>query len=134
MIVLALVVAGCLLGPALIDADPIAQDLGNRLEAPTWLGGNGAAAIHNLMEDAATAEISRSQVWQWVHNDVVLASGERVTKDLVREVLADTEKQLRAEPGFPVEHLSKAVELFEQVAISDEFVDFLNLPAYEQID
>ncbi|KEI45158.1 malate synthase A [Saccharopolyspora rectivirgula] len=100
----------------------------------SWLGGNGAAAIHNLMEDAATAEISRSQVWQWVHNDVVLASGERVTKDLVREVLADTEKQLRAEPGFPVEHLSKAVELFEQVAISDEFVDFLTLPAYEQID
>ncbi|MGW1676866.1 malate synthase A [Saccharopolyspora sp. NPDC002376] len=100
----------------------------------SWLGGNGAAAIHNLMEDAATAEISRSQIWQWLHNDVVLAGGERVTTDLVREALADTEKQLRAEEGFPVENLGRAVELFEQVAVADEFVDFLTLPAYEQID
>ena len=51
----------------------------------------------------------------------------------VREVLADTEKQLRAEEGFPVEHLSRAVELFEQVAVADEFVDFLTLPAYDRI-
>ena len=123
--------------------DPGRGDHRGRCAAPStsalryiaaWLGGNGAAAIHNLMEDAATAEISRSQIWQWVHNDVVLASGEQVTADLVREVLADTEKQLRAEEGFPVEHLSQAVELFEQVALADEFVDFLTLPAYEQID
>jgi malate synthase len=100
----------------------------------SWLGGNGAAAIHNLMEDAATAEISRSQIWQWLHNDVVLSSGERVNRDLVREVLADTEKQLRAEEGFPVDDLDRAVELFERVAVADEFVDFLTLPAYEQID
>lgn len=99
----------------------------------SWLGGNGAAAIHNLMEDAATAEISRSQVWQWLHNDVVLASGERVTRELVREVLADTEKQLRAEEGFPVDNLPAALELFERVAVADEFVDFLTLPAYEQL-
>ena len=100
----------------------------------SWLGGNGAAAIHNLMEDAATAEISRSQIWQWLHQGVVLASGEKVTVDLVRQVLADTEKALRAEAGFPTENLSAAVELFEKVAVADEFVDFLTLPAYEQID
>jgi malate synthase len=100
----------------------------------SWLGGNGAAAIHNLMEDAATAEISRSQIWQWLHNDVVLAGGERVTRDLVREVLADTEKQLRAEEGFPVDDLDRAIALFERVAVADEFVDFLTLPAYAEID
>lgn len=99
----------------------------------SWLGGNGAAAIHNLMEDAATAEISRSQIWQWLHQGVVLSSGEKVTVDLVRQVLADTEKALRAEAGFPTENLSAAVELFEKVAVADEFVDFLTLPAYEQL-
>ncbi len=93
----------------------------------SWLGGNGAAAIHNLMEDAATAEISRSQLWQWVHNGVVLDDGTTVTKELVREVLADTRDKLNGE------HLALAVELFEQVALADDFVDFLTLPAYERI-
>ncbi|QQQ75215.1 malate synthase A [Saccharothrix sp. 6-C] len=93
----------------------------------SWLGGNGAAAIHNLMEDAATAEISRSQLWQWVHNDVVLDDGTPVTADLVRDALAWAKEELEGE------HLDLAVELFEQVALSDEFVDFLTLPAYERI-
>ncbi|MGP4015377.1 malate synthase A [Saccharopolyspora sp. 5N708] len=120
-------------GEKTIEGLRAAVDVGVRYIA-SWLGGNGAAAIHNLMEDAATAEISRSQIWQWLHNDVVLAGGERVTGDLVREVLADTEKQLRAEDGFPADDLGRAIELFEQVAVADEFVDFLTLPAYEQID
>ncbi|RCW46719.1 malate synthase [Halopolyspora algeriensis] len=110
-----------------------AVDIGVRYIV-SWLGGNGAAGIHNMMEDAATAEISRSQLWQWLHNDVVLADGRQVTKELVREVLADTEKQLRSEEGFPVENLGRAVELFERVAVADEFADFLTLPAYEYID
>jgi malate synthase len=93
----------------------------------SWLGGNGAAAIHNLMEDAATAEISRSQLWQWVHNDVVLDDGTPVTAELVRGVLARVKEDLEGE------HLDLAVELFEQVALADEFVDFLTLPAYERI-
>ncbi|NUT50627.1 MAG: malate synthase A [Saccharothrix sp.] len=93
----------------------------------SWLGGNGAAAIHNLMEDAATAEISRSQLWQWVHNDVVLDDGTPVTAELVREVLAEVRARLDGE------HLDLAVELFEQVALADDFVDFLTLPAYERI-
>ncbi|GAA2809032.1 malate synthase A [Saccharopolyspora taberi] len=120
-------------GDKTVEGLRAAVDVGVRYIV-SWLGGNGAAAIHNLMEDAATAEISRSQIWQWLHNGVVLAGGEKVTKDLVREVLADTEKQLRAEEGFPVDDLGRAVELFEQVAVADEFVDFLTLPAYEQID
>ncbi|CAM3770597.1 malate synthase A [Kibdelosporangium persicum] len=104
-----------------------AVDVGVRYIA-SWLGGNGAAAIHNLMEDAATAEISRAQVWQWVHNGVELDNGSTVTADLVREVLAETRKELA---GLP--HLDEAAGLFDQVALADEFVDFLTLPAYERI-
>ncbi|MCT2584740.1 malate synthase A [Actinophytocola gossypii] len=107
-----------------------AVDVGVRYLA-SWLGGNGAAAIHNLMEDAATAEISRSQVWQWVRNDVELDTGQRVTTDLVRSVLAETKTALTGE--LPAELLGPAVELFEQVALADEFPDFLTLPAYERI-
>ena len=119
-------------GEKTIEGLRAAVDVGVRYIV-SWLGGNGAAAIHNLMEDAATAEISRSQIWQWLHNDVVLAGGEQVTKDLVRNVIADTEKALRSEEGFPVENLGRAVELFERVAVADEFVDFLTLSAYERL-
>jgi malate synthase len=89
----------------------------------SWLAGNGAAAIDNLMEDAATAEISRSQVWQWAHAGVRLAdTGELVTAELVRSLLDEL--------GFD----GTARELFEQVALDDDFVTFLTLPAYELID
>jgi malate synthase len=104
-----------------------AVDVGVRYLA-SWLGGNGAAAIHNLMEDAATAEISRSQVWQWVRNEVKLDNGATVTADLVRELLAE----VRAELG-DLPHLATACEIFEQVALADEYPDFLTLPAYERI-
>jgi malate synthase len=120
-------------GEKTIDGLRSAVDVGVRYLV-SWLGGNGAAAIHNLMEDAATAEISRSQVWQWLHNDVVLSDGQQVTADLVRQVLADTEKALSAEEGFPTDNLQLAVRLFEKVAVADEFVDFLTLAAYEELD
>ncbi len=97
----------------------------------SWLNGNGAAAIHNLMEDAATAEISRSQLWQWVHNDVRLSNGQQVTAALVRDVLAQTKATLGQEGA---NRLDEACELFESVALDDQFVDFLTLPAYELID
>ncbi|MFB9685714.1 malate synthase A [Amycolatopsis plumensis] len=107
-----------------------AVDVGVRYIA-SWLGGNGAAAIHNLMEDAATAEISRSQIWQWVKNGTTLDSGDTVTAELVRGVLADVRGELAGE--LKPELLEPAVELFEQVALADEFPDFLTLPAYEKI-
>jgi malate synthase len=97
----------------------------------SWLNGNGAAAIHNLMEDAATAEISRSQLWQWVHNGVTLTNGDQVTADLVRATLADIRATLAAEHA---NRLDEACELFESVALGEDFVDFLTLPAYELID
>src|SRR5262249_19312033 len=110
-------------------------DVGIRyLEA--WLRGSGAVAIHNLMEDAATAEISRSQVWQWVHNDVKLAdTGETVTKDLVRSVADDVMGEIKAEVGdaYAGGRWAEAREVFEQVALADDFVDFLTLPAYDRL-
>jgi malate synthase len=101
----------------------------------SWLGGNGAAAINNLMEDAATAEISRSQVWQWIHNGVRLASGTLVTEELVRRIEDEELDRIRdSGAGQDPERLAQARELFEQVALADDFVDFLTLPAYELID
>jgi len=103
----------------------------------SWLRGNGAAAIHNLMEDAATAEISRSQVWQWVHNDVTLAdTGDKVTKDLVRKVADDVTAQIRAEVGdaYDSGRWKEARDIFEEVALADDFVTFLTLPAYDRLD
>jgi len=84
----------------------------------SWLNGNGAAAIDNLMEDAATAEISRSQLWQWVRHGRVEASE-------VRRIEAEELAALGDGPG-----VEQAARLFEQVSLADEFVDFLTLPAY----
>ncbi|HKT02640.1 MAG TPA: malate synthase A [Rugosimonospora sp.] len=101
----------------------------------SWLAGNGAAAINNLMEDAATAEISRSQVWQWIHNGVRLDSGAAVTGELVRRIEDEELARIRdSRTDLAPERLDQARELFERVALADEFVDFLTLPAYELID
>jgi malate synthase len=87
-----------------------------------WLNGTGAAAIYNLMEDVATAEISRSQLWQWVHHG-------RVDRDRV-EAIADEE--VAALPETP--RLDEARQVFQQVALADDFVEFLTFPAYELLD
>jgi malate synthase len=80
-----------------------------------------------MMEDVATAEISRSQVWQWVNNAVVLAdTGEKVTASLVREIVATELADMKQTEG----RWDEAARLFEQVALADEFVDFLTLPGY----
>jgi malate synthase len=101
-----------------------------------WLGGNGAVGIHNLMEDAATAEIARSQLWQWIHNGTETSTGEVVTEDLVRKILDEEYADIRAESGaeeFGANRLADARALFEHVALSDEYVDFLTLPAYDLV-
>jgi malate synthase len=97
-----------------------------------WLAGNGAAAIHNLMEDAATAEISRSQIWQWTHSSVTLATGETVTRELVESVVTDELTALR-DAGWYADHLDAARDVFVATALDDEFVDFLTLPAYAEV-
>jgi len=101
----------------------------------SWLRGTGAVAINNLMEDAATAEISRSQVWQWLHNDVTLSdTGARVTRDLVAR-LADEElaKLGEGDGDRDAGRFDEARALFMEVAVADEFVDFLTVPAYERM-
>jgi len=95
-----------------------------------WLRGSGAVAIFDLMEDAATAEISRSQVWQWVHNGVRTAEGEVITPDYVRRLL---DEELAAVGGDDPGRFAPARELFEQVALADDFEEFLTLPAYERL-
>ncbi|MFE9425528.1 malate synthase A [Kitasatospora sp. NPDC006697] len=99
-----------------------------------WLRGLGAVGIFNMMEDAATAEISRSQIWQWIHNGVVLAdSGEKATAELTRRLIAEELDAIRAELGdgvFAAGRWAEARDLFEQVALAEEFTDFLTLPGY----
>jgi malate synthase len=95
----------------------------------SWLRGYGAAGIYNLMEDAATAEIARSQLWQWIHHGVALAEGPRVTADLVREVLADELARL-ADGGGEGRRLTEAARILEEVALGEDFVEFLTVVAY----
>ncbi|WP_422771211.1 malate synthase A [Plantactinospora sp. WMMC1484] len=95
----------------------------------SWLAGSGAVAIFNLMEDAATAEISRSQVWQWLHNEVTLDTGARVTRELVERIADEEVGRLGDDPG----RYAEARALFMEVAVADDFVDFLTLPAYERM-
>jgi len=104
----------------------------------SWLRGNGAAGIHGLMEDAATAEIARSQVWQWVHHGAKLEDGRAVTPEFVRGLVEEELEKIRGEVGndewFHSEgRPTESRSLFEQVALADEFVEFLTLPAYEKL-
>ncbi len=93
----------------------------------SWLRGNGAAAINNLMEDAATAEISRSQIWQWIHTSAVTDEGEIVTHQWVEELLDEEFGNLQR---FDGDRFNDARELFEEVACGEHFPTFLTVPAY----
>ncbi len=99
----------------------------------SWLSGVGAAAIDNLMEDVATAEISRSQVWQWIRHRVHTDGGAPVTGALVRSIADEVVGQMEAE-GRSDPTVGLARQIFEEVAVGEEFVEFLTLPAYEHID
>jgi malate synthase len=102
-----------------------------------WLRGNGAVAINNLMEDAATAEISRSQVWQWIHNGVRLPDGTLITAELVGRIEDEELAGVRAALGdeaWAAARFDDARELFERVALADDFADFLTVAAYGSID
>jgi malate synthase len=92
-----------------------------------WLGGTGAVAIFNLMEDAATAEIARTQVWQWIRHG-------RFDRAQVERVVDEELERLRAEPGFGEGRVDEAREVFEQVALGEELVEFLTLIAYDYLE
>jgi malate synthase len=101
----------------------------------SWLGGNGAVAIYNMMEDAATAEIARSQVWQWLHNDILLEDGPKVTRARVEEIIDEELVNIREQLGdaFDAERFGQATALFTEVALADNYAEFLTIPAYERM-
>ncbi|MFJ1614198.1 MULTISPECIES: malate synthase A [unclassified Streptomyces] len=135
------VAAGDLIAIDTLDAKPTYDGLRNAVAVgiryiEAWLRGMGAVAIFNLMEDAATAEISRSQIWQWINADVVFENGEHATADLARKVAAEELAAIRAEIGdeaFASGRWQQAHDLLLQVSLDQDYADFLTLPAYEQL-
>ena len=102
-----------------------------------WLGGNGCVPLYNLMEDAATAEISRAQIWQWLKHNAALADGRKITTQLYDEILPQEMARIEQEVGnirFAAGHYARAAKLFSEMSKSMEFAEFLTLPAYELID
>jgi malate synthase len=103
----------------------------------SWLRGVGAAALYHLMEDAATAEISRTQVWQWIHNGARMVDGRVVTYELYRELLEEELIKIREYVGddlFENGRFKEAVTLFDKLVKDTDYVEFLTLPAYELIE
>jgi malate synthase len=99
----------------------------------SWLAGNGCVPIYNLMEDAATAEISRSQVWQWIRSPKgVLEDGRKITADMVRKMVAEELTGIK-EAGYQGTTIDRAAQIFEQMSTQAEFAEFLTLPLYEEI-
>ncbi|MET9508092.1 malate synthase A [Streptomyces flavidovirens] len=124
-----------------LDARPTYEGLRNAVQVGTryieaWLRGLGAVAIFNLMEDAATAEISRSQIWQWINAGVVFENGEKATPELARKVAAEELAAIRAEIGedaFAAGKWQQAHDLLLHVSLDADYADFLTLPAYDQL-
>ncbi|WP_086867009.1 malate synthase A [Streptomyces viridochromogenes] len=124
-----------------LDARPTYDGLVNAVQVgiryiEAWLRGLGAVAIFNLMEDAATAEISRSQIWQWINAGVEFDNGEKATPELARRIAAeelrDIERELGAE-AFAAGHWQEAHDLLLEVSLDADYADFLTLPAYERL-
>ncbi|MEU2024579.1 malate synthase A [Streptomyces sp. NPDC016469] len=135
------VAAGDLIAIDTLHAKPTYDGLRNAVAVgiryiEAWLRGMGAVAIFNLMEDAATAEISRSQIWQWINADVVFENGEHATADLARKVAAEELAAIREEIGaeaFAAGQWQEAHDLLLQVSLDQDYADFLTLPAYERL-
>ncbi|MYW20277.1 malate synthase A, partial [Streptomyces sp. SID2955] len=124
-----------------LDAEPTYGGLVNAVQVgiryiEAWLRGLGAVAIFNLMEDAATAEISRSQIWQWINAGVEFENGEKATPELARKVAAEELDAIRKELGeetFAAGHWQEAHDLLLRVSLDEDYADFLTLPAYQQL-
>ena len=102
-----------------------------------WLRGSGAVGIYNLMEDAATAEISRAQVWQWIHHHAPLVDGRAMTAELYRGFLEEEMGKIRSQYGeqaYPSSRIEEAKQLFDRLTLDTSFADFLTLPAYDYLD
>lgn len=98
-----------------------------------WISGNGCVPIYGLMEDAATAEISRTSIWQWIHHQKSLSNGQTVTKELFRSMLSEEIQVVKLELGaerFDRGRFEEAARLMERITTQDELIDFLTLPGY----
>jgi malate synthase len=116
----------------LITENGVRTNVGVALQyLASWLGGNGAAAINNLMEDAATAEICRGQLWQWRTQGASLDDGRPMTGELYASIR--DEELATLQPGVPDARWSDAAELLDELVLSDRFVDFLTIPAYQRL-
>ncbi|MEU9799163.1 malate synthase A [Streptomyces sp. NPDC051000] len=124
-----------------LDAKPTYEGLRNAVQVgiryiEAWLRGLGAVGIFGLMEDAATAEISRSQIWQWINAGVVFENGETATAELTRTIATEELAAIRAEVGeeaFTAGKWQQAHDLLLQVSLDTDYADFLTLPAYDQL-
>jgi malate synthase len=96
----------------------------------SWLNGNGAAAINNLMEDVATAEISRAQIWQWLHQKAALEDGRAITADLYKQL---REEEIEKLFSYGESRFREAVELLDELVLGDDFIEFLTIPAMKYI-
>jgi malate synthase len=102
----------------------------------SWLDGNGCVPLYYLMEDAATAEISRTQIWQWLHHGVQLDDGRTLTEDLYRQLVAEEMEAIRGEVGderFQQGNFARASAMFDEMIRTEDFVEFLTIPAYEEL-
>ena len=101
----------------------------------SWLAGNGCVPIHNLMEDAATAEISRSQVWQWIRSPKgQIEGGRKVDAPLVRALIVEELDKVKQVVGTPAPTYERAAKIFEKMTTADDFAEFLTLPLYEELE
>jgi len=102
----------------------------------SWLRGSGCVPIYNLMEDAATAEISRTQVWQWMHHGAQLSNGQKITAPMIRDTIKSVIEQIQAnvgDVGYNKSKFPQAAQLFEQMMINPECKEFLTLEAYRYL-
>src|SRR3989454_8190518 len=124
-------------GGAVTEAG-VASNVGIAIQyLESWFRGVGAAAIANLMEDTATAEIARSQIWQWLHHRVRLHDGPPLSQDLVKELENRELAKIRSSMGdeaFSHGKFREARRLFDEIVLREDFVEFLTIPAYERID
>jgi malate synthase len=98
-----------------------------------WISGNGCVPIYGLMEDAATAEISRTSIWQWIHHGKTISDGQPVTKALFRQMLCEEMQVIQQELGdqrFSAGRFDEAAGLMERITTQEELIDFLTLPGY----
>ena len=103
----------------------------------SWLRGNGCVPLYNLMEDAATAEISRAQIWQWIKHNAKTDEGTNITKEYFKEILSEELENIKVNIGdkkFVEGKFKEATKIFEDLIISEKFEDFLTIPAYKKLD